>query len=273
MTKAPIRISSSLTIETHAGGLAGKRWMDLLESIDRTHSISAAAKAINLSYKAAWDAVEAMNNLSDKPLVVRSKGGKGGGGTELTARGKQLVVTFKAVEAENARFLDNLNSRIKNPQKNLKQDLRIIGRLTMLTSARNHFAGKVVQIKKGAVNDEVELALPGGERLVCVITHESVQTLGLDIGSEAVALIKASWVIAAIPGGPNLKLSARNQLKGKIKRLTPGAVNTEVIIELKGKNSVVAIITNTAAKELGLKVGKPAVAIFKASSVILGVAA
>jgi len=70
-----------------------------------------------------------------------------------------------------------------------------------------------------------------------------------------------------------MKLSARNRLDGTISQVEPGAVNTEVVIELKGGNSVAAIITNKAAKTLGLKVGNPASAIFKASSVIIGVAA
>lgn len=267
MVKSTLRIRSSLTLETRAGKLAGKRWMELLESVAQTHSISSAAKAVGLSYKAAWDAIEAMNNLSEKPLVKRSKGGKGGGGTRLTKHGQQLVSTFRAVETENTRFLEVLNARIKN----LDANLRIIGRLNMLTSARNHFSGKVVRIKKGAVNDEVELALAGGERLVSVVTHESVENLGLKVASPVFALIKASWVIVGTRNGPKLKLSARNQLKGVIKRLTPGAVNTEVVIELKGGNSVAAVITNGSAEELKLAVGKRATAIFKASSVILGV--
>lgn len=273
MAQKPIKISSALSIETHNGVLAGQRWMSLLQSIEKTASISAAAKAIGLTYKAAWDAVDAMNNLSDEALVQRSKGGKGGGGTKLTARGKQLVETFQAVEIENARFLENLNARIKNPEKSLQQDLRIIGRFNMLTSARNHFSGKVVRIKKGAVNDEIELELIGGERLVAVITHESTEALKLKKGADAAAIIKASWVIVGVDEGPALQLSARNILKGKIKRLTPGAINAEVVIELKGGNSVAAIVTNASVKELGLKVGKPALAIIKASSVILGVSA
>lgn len=270
MKSAPLRIRSALTLEADGESIAGQRWMALLENIESTQSISAAAKAIGLSYKAAWDAVEAMNNLSEKPLVLRSKGGKGGGGTTLTPRGRQLVETFRAVEAENNRFLEVLNGRIKN----LDRDLRILGKMTMLTSARNHFAGKVSRIKKGAVNDEIELKLPGGERVVSVITSESTETLGLKVGSEAIALIKASWVIVGVDEGESeLKLSARNRLNGKITRLTPGAVNTEVVIGLKGGNSVAAIITNSAAKSLKLAEGKAAYAIFKASSVILGVAA
>ena len=62
----------------------------------------------------------------------------------------------------------------------------------MLTSARNHLAGKVVHITTGAVNDEVELELSGGDRVVAIITHESVEHLSLKLGDSAIALIKAS---------------------------------------------------------------------------------
>ena len=68
-----------------------------------------------------------------------------------------------------------------------------------------------------------------------------------------------------------MKISARNQLKGKVKKITDGAVNSEVVIELPGGQEVVAIITKESAKKLGLSVGKPAYAIIKASSVMLGV--
>ncbi len=68
-----------------------------------------------------------------------------------------------------------------------------------------------------------------------------------------------------------MKLSARNMLKGKVKRITPGAINTEVVIELPGGIEVVSIITKTSAESLGLKVGKEAYAIIKASNVMIGV--
>ena len=68
-----------------------------------------------------------------------------------------------------------------------------------------------------------------------------------------------------------MKLSARNQLKGKVVKLTPGAINTEVVIELPGGSQVVAIITKTSAEGLGLAVGKAAYAVIKASSVMVAV--
>ena len=269
MARHSLKISSALTVETRRGAFTGKRWMELLMALGDKQSITAAAKSVGLSYKAAWDAVEAMNNLSEKPLVERSVGGKGGGGTRLTARGEQLVATFREVEAENARFVERLNKRIATAS----QDLKIIERLTMLTSARNHFAGQVVRIEPGAVNDEVELQLSGGDRIVAIVTRQSVEHLGLAVGGDAIALIKASSVIVAVESGAPMKLSARNRLTGTISRVTPGAVNTEVVIALAGGNSVAAIITQASANDMRLAVGSAATAIFKASSVILAVAA
>lgn len=69
----------------------------------------------------------------------------------------------------------------------------------------------------------------------------------------------------------HMKLSARNTLKGTVKKVIIGSVNAEVVIELSGGDQVTSIITNDAVKELGLAEGKPAYAIIKASNVMLGV--
>jgi molybdopterin-binding protein len=68
-----------------------------------------------------------------------------------------------------------------------------------------------------------------------------------------------------------VKISARNTLKGRIKHIKPGAVNTEVVLELPGGSEVVSIITKESAERLGLVVGKDAYAIIKASNVMIGV--
>ena len=68
-----------------------------------------------------------------------------------------------------------------------------------------------------------------------------------------------------------MKISARNALKGKVKQITPGAVNTEVVIELPGGLEIVSVITKTSAESLGLVVGKDAYAVIKASNVMIGV--
>ena len=68
-----------------------------------------------------------------------------------------------------------------------------------------------------------------------------------------------------------IKISARNILNGTIKQITPGAVNTEVVVELPGGMEIVSIITKTSAENLGLEEGKPVYAIIKASNVMIGV--
>ena len=68
-----------------------------------------------------------------------------------------------------------------------------------------------------------------------------------------------------------MQISARNVLKGKVKKVTPGAVNSEIVIEVAGGVEMVSIITKTSAEKLGLKPGKDVYAIVKASSVMIGI--
>lgn len=244
----------------------GKDRIALLAAIGEHGSITAAARAVGISYKGAWDAIDAMNNSAGEPLVVRAAGGKGGGGTRLTERAERLIRTYRAMEAEHARFIAHLD---KVGTDASPEDIHLIQRLMIQTSARNKLFGRVEAVRGGAVNDEVTLALPGGQRIVSTITHESVETLGLVPGAEAFALVKASSVMIGLPD-PAARLSARNQLPGVVARVVPGAVNAEVVLELDGGGTVAAIITHTAMTELGLAEGTRALAIFKASSVILG---
>lgn len=143
----------------------------------------------------------------------------------------------------------------------------------MNTSARNQFSGQVKSIRQGAVHDEITLEIPDGHTIVSVITRESTQNLGLKVGTEAFALIKASSLIVVAGDGSGANFSTRNRLQGEVLELTLGAVNSEVVIGLNGGAKVVAIITNDSNKTLALSVGRDASVIFKASSVIIGVPA
>ena len=142
----------------------------------------------------------------------------------------------------------------------------------MNVSARNGFKGKITALVDGAVNAEVELTLPGGDKIVAIVTEGSVKSLGLAVGKEAVAYVKAPWVML-LAGPANVKFSARNQLAGKVGAIHKGAVNSEVAITLAGGTTVYAVVTNEAVMELGLKVGSEASALIKASHVVLGIPA
>ena len=90
--------------------------------------------------------------------------------------------------------------------------------------------------------------------------------------TEAIAATISYAVVAVIlmVDGEKTKLSTRNRLAGTVSRIEPGAVNSEVIVDLPGGGAVAAIITVESARSLGLQVGRPVTAIFKASSVIVG---
>lgn len=132
----------------------------------------------------------------------------------------------------------------------------------MKVSARNVFKGQVSQVQEGAVNAEVVLTLPGGEQLVAVVTMESIRNLGIAVGKEAVALIKAPWVMLMTESS-DIRLSARNCLEGKVLSVNDGAVNAEVVIELVGGSKVYSIVTRDAVAELGLVPGVSATAVIK----------
>jgi molybdate transport system regulatory protein len=267
--KAPqLSVGADVWLSLDGHNLAGARRVALLAGIAEVGSITQAAKAVGLSYKGAWNAIDDMSNLAGEPLLERTVGGKGGGSTRLTARGEKLVQNFELIRAEHTRFVERLNRKAQG----LTDDYSLMESIAMKTSARNQFAGTVHAVRGGAINDEIELKVIGGLRIVATITRESRNDLALELGTKAFALVKASSVLLMTDAG-EVRLSARNQLAGTVTRIVPGAVNTEVVLELPGGGSVAAVITNQSVKTLGLAEGGAATAVFKASSVILGVAA
>lgn len=140
----------------------------------------------------------------------------------------------------------------------------------MKVSARNQFKGTVSEVRSGAVYNEVLVSLKGGSTLVAMITKESSESLAIAPGKEVIALIKAPHVIIVTDFG-GYRISARNQLKGTVTQVRPGAINSEVDIELEGGETVAATVTNESIETLGLRSGQPATAVFKAGSVILAV--
>jgi molybdate transport system regulatory protein len=141
----------------------------------------------------------------------------------------------------------------------------------MKISARNQFEGTISAVNAGPVSTEVTLDLAGGDKLVAVVTSESAKKLGLVKGKKAIGLVKAPLVTLLTDAG-GYKFSARNQLSGQVTNVTKGAVNSEVTMKLAGGSTVSAVVTNEAIADLQLAAGKSAIALIKASYVILGVA-
>jgi molybdate transport system regulatory protein len=139
----------------------------------------------------------------------------------------------------------------------------------MKISARNQFRGKVTAVHKGAVNADVILDIGDGLEIFANITIEAVDELALKPGIEAVALIKSSFVL--LSPDQDIRISARNRLRGKVSAVIPGSVNAEVKIRLAGGRTLTAIVTVEGLKELGMADGSPCTALIKASHVVLAV--
>jgi molybdate transport system regulatory protein len=99
-----------------SAGLAGNVWFNLLEKIDEYGSIVKAANAVGISRKTAWDTLNRINTLAEKPLVDSVTGGEGGGGSRLTAEGKKIIDQFNSIQEAHRAFLNNLEERLGDTQ-------------------------------------------------------------------------------------------------------------------------------------------------------------
>jgi molybdate transport system regulatory protein len=151
--------------------------MALVEAIGELGSISAAARRVGLSYKGAWDAVQALNNLFDSPLIDAAPGGKAGGAARVTARGQAVLVAFRRVQVEMDAALAKLDHTLSGaPAADL------FWSLGMKTSARNALRGVISDISPGAVSAEVTLNLSHGVSVTAMLTRQSIEDLDLTVG-------------------------------------------------------------------------------------------
>jgi molybdate transport system regulatory protein len=261
----PMMVAGSVSFRKDGEDFLGVSRIELLEKIDLYGSITKAGKAQGISYKTAWEQVEALNNLADRPLVVKSAGGKGGGGTLLTEEGHEVVKRYRAIQVEHERFLAAIGKHLDEDESFYK----FLRKMNMKVSARNLWSGQVIQLSRGAINTLVELQLKGRDRLSALITNESVETLGLVKGVEVIAMVKAPAVIIVKDLG-GARISSCNILKGRICRITEGEVNCEVSLELPGGSTISATLSTSSKQSLDLKDGDEAWALFQESSVILG---
>lgn len=260
--------------------LEGRFWLDragrpflgpgrvaLLEHIDACRSIAEAARAMGMGYKTAWDLVDAMNRLAEQPLVVRLKGGRQGGGTELTAYGRSVVATFRALERDYTVMLDVLGARYPD-----------IGPLAahpraprLRTSARNQWPGHVAGIEQHAPGALVTVDIGTDAPVLAALSSAAVEELGLAPGAEVWALVKATavgiGVVAGWGSGP------ANRLHGSVAQLhaDPAGGRAELTLALAHGRQVHAIVGAATIAALGVQTGVAAYAQFEPAAVILAV--
>lgn len=232
----------------------------LLQHIAEQGSITRAAKSAGISYKAAWDSIDELNNLAQTPLVERSVGGKGGGGARLSAAGERVMRLYQRLQALQSQVLDAAEDA---------SDLDLLGRLMLRTSARNQLHGSVKAIHSHGHNDLIELQLPGGLTLHAQITHDSTQRLELNLDTPVVALIKAGWLQLTAPDQP--LVAGHNLLRGRIEQILDADYSpSEVRISLPSGQTLCALSEPQHLETLQLAVGSEVNVQFSPTLVLLG---
>lgn len=258
------KVEAMLALRREGRPLVGRDRIDLLEAVATHGSITKAAKAVGLSYKAAWDALNAVNNLLPQPAIIGQTGGRQGGGATVTEEGQALITCFRLLEDRIGRVAAALAGDGNG------DPLSLLWSLGMKTSVRNAFRCTVSEVRPGAVNAEVMMRLSANCTMAAVITMESLHDLGIAVGSQVMALVKSSFIMLAA-GDEVARISARNRIAGTVAHREDGAVSSEFTLDIGDGKSLTAVVTRDAAEEMGLQVGDAAVALFKASHVILAV--
>ncbi|MCF5469141.1 TOBE domain-containing protein [Pseudomonas syringae] len=236
----------------------------LLQHIAEQGSITRAAKSAGLSYKAAWDAIDELNNLAQKPLVERSVGGRGGGGAKLSVEGERVLRLYQRVQTLQAQILEAAED---------SSDLDLLNRLTLRTSARNQLLGRIVSITRQGHHDQVRLQLADEVFIDAQVTHDSTLHLGLEIGTDAVALIKAGWLELHAQSAKGAKeTNGNNCLTGQIDSVIDAEDGpSEVRITLPSGQTLCALATPQQLHAQQLQTGVTVQARFAASFVLLGI--
>jgi molybdate transport system regulatory protein len=173
-----------------------------------------------------------LNNLADERLAEWIEDADFRG-IRLTARGRRLAVAFYALWEEQQKLLTRFGTLFSD-------DLRLLERVAVRTSARNQFVARVETIGTGRTGTEVILSLAGGHRLLTRITAQSVAALGLRPGREVLTLIKASSVLlletADQPG-----YGEHNKIAGTVADIGDAPPSQEIFVDLGAGLTAVAL--------------------------------
>ncbi len=235
----------------------------LLQHIAEQGSITRAAKAAGISYKAAWDAIDELNNLASLPLVERSTGGRGGGGARLSSEGERVLRLYQRLQSLQAQLLEAAEQ---------SSDLELLGRLMLRTSARNQLQGQVSGLRREGRHDRVTLALGGAVQIDAVITQDSTARLDLTLGCAVVALLKAGWV--TLLDDNDEPEAGSNCLSATIEQVLADPEGpSEVRLTLGNGQTLCAFAEADWLAQRHLLAGQPIRVQFHPSSVLLGVPA
>jgi molybdate transport system regulatory protein len=256
-------IDAFLALRSDGRLLVGRDRIAVLEAVSQHGSLTSAAKALGYSYKAAWDAIAAINNLLPTPAVISRAGGTRGGGALVTEEGHRLIIAFRRLEEK----LSRISNLIAEEGLEAHPDL-LFWSVAMKTSARNVFRCTVTEIRPAPVDVVVTLRVSEQFSIVAVITNESVIRLELAPGRQAIALVKASFVTLTPPEADNA-LSEPNRIAGVVVQRIDGGINAEITLDIGFGKTLVSVISQASAASLVIAPGDRLCGTFSPDHVIL----
>ncbi|MDP4608483.1 MAG: TOBE domain-containing protein [Burkholderiaceae bacterium] len=217
--------TARIQFEDVLGSSTTDKRVEVLRSVHQVGSISQAARANGVSYKAAWQALETLGNLSGVPLIEKAVGGSGGGGARLTPEGLQVLRAADALHSARVQAL----AAIRGDNSTGTLPLQAIAGVGLRTSMRNQLPCTVTAIRRAQGAVWVSLGLSDGQTLHAKITAESEQLLGLAKGMAVLAMCKA----AAVTVAPTIvAMGGINLLRGCISRSGRSKEDQQVGVEL-----------------------------------------
>ncbi|QSX35366.1 TOBE domain-containing protein [Shewanella avicenniae] len=254
-------LKALLTLNNDSTLFANPRRIKLLQQVQRTGSISQGAKEAGISYKAAWDAINDMNQLAEQDVVHSAKGGKGGGGAKLTPFGERLLQLYSLMDQMQDMALTALVDAAV-PMGSLQE---LMAHFSLETSARNQLLAEVVALQSDNVSDSIQLKLAGNQQVEASITHSSTARLALTIGKKVLLLFKAPSVSIQLHSDD----SGNNQLRGVVTQLMRGNSRTEVTLDIGSDEQVYASVENELISAMKLTEGDYCYACFHPSNAII----
>jgi len=258
-----MKIDGRFWLSKDGESFLGSGRIELLKIIEKTGSMNAAAKEMKMSYKAAWERVNSMNALADEPLITRTTGGRGGGGTTLTSYAHQLIETYERLREVHAKFID----RFAEAGGDADRLEAILNRTFLTTSARNQLPSKVKSITQDELSTNLELSLFGDVSLISSITAKSAKDMALHEGSDTYAIIKSSD-IEIVKTAPKAHKNL-NIIEGVIDSIETSEHSQEIVFRVNNSLLLVAAISRDDL-ELNLEVKEKAYAIINTKNIIIG---
>jgi len=182
LTRDKHKPTAKVWLEYRGTPILGKGGADILEAVRREKSISKAAKKVGMSYRYVWNYLAGMNKALGEPIVETFKGGKAGGGAQLTQLGETLLKEYKRVEGYVGEILGD------------EEYWEAVG---LKISARNRLKGVVKGVEKGDVIAKVKMEISAPATITALISREAVEDLNIKTGDKVEAVIKATEVMIA----------------------------------------------------------------------------